>query len=354
MLALAAALALVSGPAQSAEDARPRYSFVVAGHLRGNANGEIPREVEDLVSEIERLAPDLVFLTGDLIWGDIFNPGPQTDAEALRADWERLDASFARLSCPVYRVPGNHDISDATSRQVWTERYGELDRSFEFQGSRFLLLCSSWLPPGDGQERLPPSFVRGRQLTSEQVDFVRREMEAARDADHVFVLMHHLLWWKDPSPWWRDVHPLLAAGPTRAVFAGDLGPWKFSHLERDGIDYVQSTLELTLPVLRMRQNREGSRMISEQLDNYLYVSIDGPDVRIEVRTLGAVSNAKMTPAVYREVHEFDAGTFQSKVFKRVNTPERAVRWLAIAGCAGMGIGLAGGALLALLFTRRAR
>ncbi|HVS12100.1 MAG TPA: metallophosphoesterase, partial [Planctomycetota bacterium] len=199
MLAGLAALALAASPAQAAAE-RARFSFVVAGHIRGDRNGEIPPGVDELVSEIERLSPDLVFLTGDLIWGDIFREGPRTDAETLRADWERLDAVLARLSCPVHRVPGNHDISDATSRDVWIERYGDLDRSFEFQGSRFLLLCSAWLPPEGSEQRCPQSFIRGRQLTADQVDFVRREMDAASGADHVFVLMHHLLWWNEPSP----------------------------------------------------------------------------------------------------------------------------------------------------------
>ena len=82
MLTSLAALALAASPTQAAAE-RARFSFVVAGHIRGDRNGEIPPGVEELVVEIERLSPDLVFLTGDLIWGDILREGPRTDADTL-------------------------------------------------------------------------------------------------------------------------------------------------------------------------------------------------------------------------------------------------------------------------------
>jgi hypothetical protein len=340
-----------ASPAGAAQEA-PRFSFVVAGHIRGARNGDVPARIGELVEEVSRLSPDLVFLTGDMIYGDI--ESETTDVSAVRADWEALDRVLAGLPCPVERVPGNHDVSDGLTRDIWIERYGALDRAFEFRGSRFLLLCSSWVPEAGQDGRCPPSYIRGRQLTPSQVEFVRREAEGARGAEHVFVLMHHMLWWKDESAWWREVHPLLAAAPTRAVFAGDLGPWKFSHLERDGIDYVQSAVEFTDVPLVMRRNRELSRAISEQLDNFLYVTVDGADVRIEVRTLGGLSTGKFTPSVHREVHEHDKGTLRRKFHDRMSTSDRAVRWLALAAGLGAALGLAGGTLLGLFLRRRTR
>ena len=57
----------------------------------------------------------------------------------------------------------------------------------------------------------------------------------ADESGHVFLLMHHMLWWKEDAPWWAQVHPLLLGTNVRAVFAGDYGPMKFSHLRRDAI-----------------------------------------------------------------------------------------------------------------------
>jgi len=338
---LFAALALAAPPLRSAQEApgRPeRFSFVVVGHTRGGpGNGVIPHErLDELIAEVRRLAPDFVVLTGDLIYGDIFTD--KIDTAAVRADWEAVDRELEKFGVPVHRAPGNHDVWEPDTRDIWLERYGPLYRSFDFGGCRFLLLCSSWSPePGDPGQ-CPPRYIRGAPLDPQQVEFVARELAGASSARHVFVLMHHMLWWEPDAPWWRDVHPLLAAAPTRAVFAGDLGPWKFSHEKRDGIDYIQSSVEFTVPPMIMLQTREESRRISAQLDNFVVVSVDGADVSYEVRTLGALTTGRFTPKVWQDVNEYDKGSFQRKLYNRMDTPARVLRGLLIAGAAAFAAG----------------
>jgi 3',5'-cyclic AMP phosphodiesterase CpdA len=329
-----------------------RFSFVVIGHTRGGpGNGKQPTaRYEEMVSEIRRLAPDFVVLTGDLVYGDF--EAKVVDGNAVTRDWEAVDAVFAQLGCPVHRAPGNHDVWEPTTRDIWIQRYGALEKSFEHSGSRFLLLNSCWTPAPGENAQVPPKYIRGVQLDAERVAFVRGEVERAKDAQHVFVFLGHVLWWDDSAPWWSDVHPLLTQVNTRAVFSGDLGPWKFSHLRRDGIDYVQSAVEFANPPVVMQRNREAVRMLSEQLDNFAFVTVDGDGVRIEIKTLGALSTGLFTPAMYRDVHEYDAGSFERKVFARMDTPGKLVGWLAKLGLLAFTAGVAVTLTLLWLLRRR--
>ena len=335
---LAACAPLAAGSPQGDEGA---WRFVVLGHPRGGpGNGDIPHErLADAIAEINALDPDFVLLAGDLIYGDIH--APTADRDVVEADWDAVLNALGAFEAPWHLIPGNHDVWDATTRDVWKERFGPLFRSFTHKGTRIVMLCSPWVPKNDSGVA-PGYAIRGVPLSDEQIGFLETEMAAASGDEHVFVVLHHLLWWEADSPWWTDVHPLLAGSRTRAVIAGDLGPAKFSHERRDGIDYVQTSVEFTFPPLQMRRNREGSRTISEQLDNFLLVTVDGADVRLEVRTLGAFTTGRYTPTIWQEVHDYDKGSFQRKLYKRMNTPERVVKWLAI----GMGASFAAGLVVA--------
>lgn len=324
------------------------FRFAVVGHTRGGPdNGVIPNErLDELVREVGRAAPDFLILTGDLIWGDFFagETGRPLDEAAIRADWDAVDATFDRLGVPVRRVPGNHDLWDPVTRDVWVERYGPLESVFEFEGSSFVLMNSCWTPAPGEDRRCPGGYIRGIQHGADRLSFLARNLGEADSSEHVFVFQHHMLWWEDDAAWWRQVHPLLVRSGVRAVFAGDLGPWKFSHLERDGVHYVQSAVEFTEPPLVMRRNRESVRTISSQLDNWVLVHVDGPEVRYEVRTVGAMSAGRHRPETWREVYDYDRGTVQRKLWRRFQSPRKLLGALLVAG----GGGVLGGLLVGLV------
>lgn len=348
------AVVLFAIAAQSAF-ANESFRFAVVGHVRGGPdNGNIPREkFARLTAELRAQELAFVVLTGDIVWGD-FEAGEQVDADAVRRDWETVDALLAEVGVPIHHVPGNHDVWDPTTRDIWVERYQSLYRAFDLQGCRFVLLNSCWTPTGDSG-RTPGKYIRGVQLPADQVEFVREQMNSSRDARHVFVFMHHLLWWERDAAWWRDVHPLLSAAPTRAVFGGDMGPWKFSRDEADGIHYVQTAVDFTdRPPLKMLRDREGSRAIVTQVDNYVVVSVDGPNVEYELRTLGAFEGQNFSPQAWRDIYAFDEGTLARKVFNRMNTPARSMEWIVriAAGAFVGGLLVAGG--VAWLVGRRRR
>ncbi|MFQ5745763.1 MAG: metallophosphoesterase family protein [Gemmatimonadota bacterium] len=315
-------------PVRAQEPASPaadEFTFVVLGHVRGNESG--PHYLlGSLVAEVRALHPDLVFLTGDIIWGDVrTNPA---DSASVEREWDVVDSAFAAIGAPVYRVPGNHDINDLVTRDIYARRYGLPPAFVDYGGYRFLLLSSSWIPAdGDTRKRL---FIRGKDLDEAQIAFLRRALAPDEARRGAFVLMHHLLWWEEDAPWWRDVHPLLREGGVRAVFGGDYGPMKFSHMRRDGIDYFQSSIEgdVRIPILRAR---EESRLLSAQFDNYLVVRVRGADVSVDVRPFAAVESGHFTPQRWREIHAdelADAGAAArlrrrlASVWGTINSPKR--------------------------------
>ncbi|MCE9593990.1 MAG: metallophosphoesterase [Planctomycetes bacterium] len=304
------------------------FTFAVLGHLRGDANGEQLQNLDEVLDAVEVAHPDLVFLCGDLIWGDI--DAPVTDVAKIRADWDALDTKLARLSMPVHRVPGNHDVNDVATRNVWLERYGALPKAFEFRGTKFLLLQSIWWPEDGSTQKHPQNYIRGKDLDAKQIEFVERELANRTGDSHAFVFMHQMLWWEDDAAWWRKVHPKLVSGHVEAVFGGDYGP------------------------LTMLQNRELTRILSAQFDNFVLVHVDGRDVKYEVRTVGALTTNKFTPAHFRDVNEYDKDTFGRKLFKRFATPTLLVRNLTIALLASFFAGMVFGLVWLALYRRRTR
>jgi hypothetical protein len=291
------------------------FSFVVIGHIRGNDDGLPQPLLEPLLAKVHGLKPDMIFLTGDMIYGGL---GKNHRADIISQDWDRLDAALAKVGVPVYRVAGNHDINDPITRDIYFARYGKLPRAFTYRGSRFLLLNSSYVP--EGTEALPKvhgqqAYLRGKQLDAEQIDFIRKELSSDNRYDNVFLFMHHLLWDNNErAVWWREVHPLIAGRNVRAVFAGDVGPRKFSHMKRDGIDYIQSAIaEIPMEYLRRYSLQ---RLTAQQFDNYLYVTVNGPQVALEVKTIGEISSGQFTPESWREMHRPyrpEAKTFQARM-----------------------------------------
>lgn len=348
-----AVLALAVHPAGAQEPAEP-WSFVLLGHPRGGPdNGVLPRErLDEAIDEINRIGPDFTVLLGDVVWGDFERAGARR--QLVAADWDEVERIWSRLDAPYHVVPGNHDVWDPVTRDLFIERFGALETTFEHKDARFLLVNSCWTPTGD-TGAVPGEAIRGAPLPPERVGWLKGALAAAETTEHTFVLMHHMLWWDEDAPWWREVHPLLKAGAVRLVAAGDLGPLKFSHLSRDGIDYVQTAVEFNEPPLVMRRNREGTRVLTQQPDTFVVVTVAGGEVSCELRTLGAFSTEAFTPEAWREANAYDEGSFQRKVYKRMNTPARVVHWLKILCGTSLALGLllGAGVVFLLLRTRRA-
>ena len=293
-LLLLAALPASKPAAAQSDSLSPRpFTFAVIGHVRGKNDGKLNPKMGELLQRVGRVHPDFVVLTGDIVWGDI--QSDRADTTEVRREWAEVDSAFATLGVPVHRVPGNHDISDIGTRDLFWSRYGKLPAVVERFGSRFILLSSAWIPAdGDTSHQ---RIVRPSSLDPTQVAFLKAELERQGTWEHTFVVMHHMLYWSDTASWWRDIHPMLAQARVSAVFAGDYGPLKFSHLTRDSVEYLQASME-GIMTLQTLQNFEKSRVLSSQFDNFLVVRVSGPAMTTEVETLGEFSSPQFQPAFY--------------------------------------------------------
>ena len=277
-----------------------RATFVVLGHVRGDRDSGLHPRLGELLDEVRRLAPDFVVLTGDMIWGDPeAGRDRPADRAAIEAQWTALDSALGTLDVPVYRVPGNHDVGDPVTWEIYRERYDSLPAVVDRGATRLILLSSAW-EPGEPDRRAVRGF--GYQIDAAQRAFLTEALADGGAYARAFVFVHHVLWWEDDdAPWWTEIHPLLAAHGVRAVFTGDYGPVKFSHTSRDGVDYYQSVIAPD-PSIGILEGHEWNRLLAGQFDNYLVVRAGETGTDIEVATVGEVSSGHFTRERWRDVH----------------------------------------------------
>lgn len=330
---LAAAFAGAISSNLSAQAARPdAWRFVVLGHIRGNARMRINPKLAELVQRVRDLHPDFVVLTGDAIWGDV--EATTWRPEVVEDEWNAVDSALAGIGVPIYRTPGNHDISSVMSRDIWRKRYGTIPSVVTHKDAKLILLTSTFIPPDGDTTRM--KHIGGIDLDSAQLAFLRGAL-AAPPARHTFVFMHHLLWWEpDGGAWWRDVHPLLAAAHVDDVFSGDYGPMKFSTMEKDGVRYFQGSLEPRVPLERL-QRVTFSRLLSSQLDVFFEVQVAGDSAKVIVHPVAEVSGGDFTPARYREIDNAPPLTTKERI-RELLRDRRKLMMLAAAGGLALVVG----------------
>lgn len=332
LFALVAAALVAAAPARPAPP--PSLSFVVVGHARGREESLSPR-LPELLADLRRDRPGAVVLPGDIIWGD-YEHVPRRP-EQLAREWNAIDSAFGTLGAPIIRAPGNHDISDVVTRDVWRQRYGGFPRVERVGGVRFIALNSSWTPADGDTAR--NRFVRGVPIDSAQLAALRAEL-AGPDTVPTFVVMHHLLWWQaDTAAWWREVHPLLRDAGVKAVLTGEYGPMKFSHTERDGVQYYQVCLGGN-PTIELLWATEANRSLAAQFDNYLRVDVEGDSVRYRVMTVGSASSGHFAPERWRRVYlEQPQPTLTVRAKRFVSSPVRFA-FVSLLGLGAIGVGYA--------------
>lgn len=307
LFAVGVMLALQAAPLPTST-AADSVTFVVLGHVRGRDDGTLSPKLPELIDRVRGIRPAFVVLTGDMIWGDVQRT--PVDSLWVEQQWDRLDSALAELRVPLYRTPGNHDISDLVTRNIWRRRYGAPNQVYQRNGVRLVLLPSAWIPP-DGDTRNSP-YVRPAALDSSMIRWLVETLAGPPPRGPTLVFMHHLLWWGADAPWWREVHPLLPAAGVQVVFSGDLGPLKFSHTERNGVRYIQTSMEAANQLVTLRK-LEPSRILSSQFDNFLVVRVVDQEVRVEVEVLGALNSEQFTGERYQAMMEPWPRTFRERM-----------------------------------------
>jgi hypothetical protein len=327
------------------------FSFVVWGHPRGRTTGDPPLHFEEILERIAELKADLVLITGDAIHGMW---GKDADPVIIRKEWEIFDAGLSKLKIPVYRLPGNHDVHNNITRDIYLERYPRVPFAFTFKRSRFILLDTAGInQKGENDQATWKGLIQ--PFDEKQFAFIKDEISQQEKYNHIFIFMHNPQPWSEPSTfWWKNIHPLLKGGKTRAVFAGSPWVFKYAHLERDSIHYILSSC-LGVPtkefLRRIPIPEEWS--IHKQLDNIQYVRVDGNQYKIQTIAVGALSSESLNWRFWDEVQERPPRWTQRFMIYFYKKFYRLQDLTLVATILG-GICLVAGMVLSFLWMRRYR
>ncbi|MCR9279784.1 MAG: metallophosphoesterase [Pseudomonadaceae bacterium] len=194
------------------------FHFVVLG----DSQFHDPIGFNRVVSDAARLNPAFVVQVGDMIRG--YN----VSLAVVRKEWARFRRQLAPLDgIPFVAVPGNHDVYSALKRpdkgvtRLFVEQWGEIPRSFDYQGIRFVVLNSD-------------SVGAPNQIGEEQRDWLDTTL-AEDGADMAFVFLHRP---PDALKDARQFHELMRKHAVNTVFYGH---HHHGHLQvRDGVRYVMT------------------------------------------------------------------------------------------------------------------
>ncbi len=211
------------------------FTFVVFGDRTGGPAGGVS-VLADAVRDTNLLEPDFVITVGDLIQG--YNATPQW-MEQMR----EFKGIMNNLICPWFPVSGNHDIywrgegkPDGEHEKNYEMHFGPLWYAFEHKNCWFIVLHSDESNPETGEKNF--NKPESQRMSEEQFTWLKETLARAKDAEHVFLFLHHPRWLgRNYGDDWNKVHAeLIAAGNVTAVFAGHIHRMRYD--PKDGIEYV--------------------------------------------------------------------------------------------------------------------
>ncbi len=222
-----AVLALTSLAA--AEGIVPFRFAILSDRTGGHVEGIWPKVIEAINAE----NPDFVVTVGDHI------EGYGEDYELVEAEWDTVLAMLRQFDAPVYMTPGNHDMWDARSEEIYVDRTGRKPfYSFDYANSHFVVLDNSRI------ESWASMGIR-------QMAWVARDL-AASGAQNIFVFYHKPLWDQTLRRGEPDnLHEFLVNNDVDAVFCGhyhryfcgDFGGIQYNAIGSSGGELVGNGLQ---------------------------------------------------------------------------------------------------------------
>lgn len=214
------------------------FTFVVFGDRTGGPHEGI-NVLAQAVADTNLIEPDLVMTVGDLING-------YADDKVWLPQMKQYKEVMGELICPWFPVAGNHDTYWKSPNKpkgelepLYEMHVGPLWYAFEHKGCFFIVLYSDEGNPKTGEK----SFKKpeSQRMSDEQFGWFKGILAKAKDAEHVFVFIHHPRWVSKNSfvnygDDWDKVHKaLVKAGNVSGVFAGHIHHMRYD--PKDGIDY---------------------------------------------------------------------------------------------------------------------
>ena len=232
------------------DNAEDKFTFAIFSDLNG---GEREKVFEVAVAQLSLLRPELILSVGDLIDGGTEN------RETLRQEWESFDVRASRAVAPVFRVGGNHDLTNLTMRDVWMERYGARYYHFIYKNVLFLALDSEDYFDDRMQEiyearaeyielrdSMEPEQVKEMkymkmperttgEMGKEQSDYFLKVIAEHPNVDWTFLFMHKPVWLKENDSEFAAIESALSNRPY-TLFNGHFH--SYSHTIKNGRDYI--------------------------------------------------------------------------------------------------------------------
>jgi 3',5'-cyclic AMP phosphodiesterase CpdA len=128
---------------------------------------------EKIVAAINRLNPELVVITGDLV--------NNKDDRSQIDEFKRITSKI-NPSVPVRITPGNHDIGTNPSQRdldSYITDYGDYKFSLKIRNSSFIGLNSSLIKAGNSENEII------------QYDWLRKELSDSKKSEHIIVFCHY-------------------------------------------------------------------------------------------------------------------------------------------------------------------
>lgn len=137
---------------------------------------ETVARVRELRPLIARLAPDFIVASGDLSANGHLHP----------AELEYVRAEFDTYPCPVYAIPGNHDVGEAGSTDPVTDAHLARFASC-FGADRFCARRGGWSLIGINSLRVSSQL----DAEQEQYDWLDERLDSAEEAGRQVALFLH-------------------------------------------------------------------------------------------------------------------------------------------------------------------
>lgn len=127
--------------------------------------------LEKTVEVINKISPDFVVVTGDMV---------NTPGDSLQLTTYFRCLSKVAADIPVYHIPGNHDIkgSSEASRLAYIDRFGYERFSFREKGHAYIGINTCPIKSGD------------HKAENEQFEWLEKELYKARHSCHKIIFTH--------------------------------------------------------------------------------------------------------------------------------------------------------------------